>query len=488
MSKFNQKKKESYEETLTYEGAKAYVKNSAEAWMNFLFSSNMENRFYESAEDQTSRYIELTNQMGEQYGWGFVAKAAHFARNEIGMRSISELTAAILNGHQFDNKRKFFAKYFRRPDGVSEVFAAIDMLGEKRSHALIRGASDYISSLGEYQITKYKMNGKQYNMFDLINLTHAKSATIDAYKRGQINSADTWETRISASKGEEEKASNWRDMVENNKLGYLALIRNLRNIVQSNVSSDWIDTFLVPSLINEDAIRKSLVFPYQIYCAWKNVGIRNYSIDSALSEAFKISCGNISEGLKQGTTCVVLDVSGSMSDRFSANSSLSLKEVGAVYGAALILATGADFIKFGDTAKKYKINPLENVFSIIEKMQENDMCGYGTNIMNVFYGMNSEYDRLFIISDLQTMTENNCWWIHTKETPEEAFHNYCHRVNCHPNVYSFDLSNYRSTIFKPTDKKIHGLTTLDDTVFKMIPFIENGQSLVDYINKNYSYC
>ena len=80
------------------------------------------------------------------------------------MRSVSQLTAAILNEHQFENKRHFFSQIVNRPDDVAEIFAAIEAFEGKRSHAAVRGFGDYLSSLGDY----HKMKGKQYNMFDLM--------------------------------------------------------------------------------------------------------------------------------------------------------------------------------------------------------------------------------------------------------------------------------------------------------------------------------
>jgi len=106
MSKFNAKQ-ENINKTTTYEGGEAYIKNLENEWVNFLFSCILQNRFYENSSKQQDRYVELTNAMIGKYGADFVGKAAVFARNELGMRSISELTAAILNGCQFEGKRDF---------------------------------------------------------------------------------------------------------------------------------------------------------------------------------------------------------------------------------------------------------------------------------------------------------------------------------------------------------------------------------------------
>lgn len=485
MSKFNKTVKT--EKVASYEGGEVYEKNPVEDWINFLMSSYLEDQFYESASDQMNRYMDLTREVAEKYGWEFVAKAAFFSRQELGMRSISEFTAAILNGQKLDNKRAFFRNYFKRPDGLAEVFSLLDnFLGSKRSHALVRGAGDYLSSLGDYQMGKYKMKGKEYNMYDLINITHAHSATIDRYKAGTLETPDTWETAISGSKSDEEKSQNWQRLIEESKLGYLALIRNLRNIVNSSPDADWIEKYLVPQIENEAAIKKSLVFPYQIYCSWKNYSIRNISIDAALDRAFRIACGNMPK--IDGRTAIILDVSGSMEDKLSSNSSLTLKEVGAVYAAAMFVNCNADFIKFGNEAKKLKLNKLDSIFNLVEKMYANDNCGYGTDIVPAFCLMNEKYDRIFLVSDMQIMSNNDSEWYWRRQNGIETYNGYCKAYKCYPHMYSFDLSNYSTQVENPNNPRIHLLTALNDTLFKMLPYIENGNSLVDYINNNFSYC
>ena len=53
-------------------------------------------------------------------------------------------------------------------------------------------------------------------------------------------------------------------------------------------------------------------------------------------------------------------------------------------------------------------------------------------------------------------------------------------------IYSFDLGNYKSQIMNPNAKNLTLLTTLNETVFKMLEFLEKGgKSLVDYINETY---
>ena len=478
MSKFNKTKTVAVPNASTYEGGAAFSKTLEEDWLNNLFSNMLENRFYESGDEQINRYINLTSQMLEKYGPKFVGRAAYFARNTLGMRSISQLTAAMLNSQNFDGKRDFYAKYMKRPDDVSEIFAILDALGEKRSHALVRGAADYLSSLDAYTMDKYAMRNKDWSMIDLINVCHPKSAVVDKFYNGQLEHAGTWEQKISASKSEEEKSQNWRELVESGKLGYLALIRNLNNIFAANVSEDWIERYLVPQLTNQDKIHKSLVFPYQIYTAYKNLKVREVNTVFALNKAFRTSVDNI-PGL-DGRSLVVLDVSGSMEDRVSGNSNMTIKEVCACYAAAIYLANpDSDFIKFGTEAKFCKYNRLNNVFDTIQEMQYNSGCGYGTNIVPVFLMLKKHYDRIFLFSDMQVMSDNRYYSnsMAAQDAMKEYFKDYGRTK-----IYSIDMGNYRTQIANPMRGDLTLLTGFSDKIFKFINLMESGVSIIDYIN------
>lgn len=485
MSKFNATKRPAQPDTRTYESGLAYNKNLEDDWANSLFSSFLEDGYYESSEERMERYIELTRAMIEKYGPVFVARAAEFSRNQLGMRSISQLTAALVNSCQFEGKRDFYRNYMHRPDDVSEIFSILESLGEKRSHALVRGAGDYLSHIDGYLLDKYRMSSKSWSMFDLINITHAHSADIDKMKDGTLDKAGTWEQKISASNSKEEKEENWRELVESGKLGYLALIRNLNNILDCEFCThDWMTRYLYPQVKNSVAIKKSLVFPYQIYCAYKNLKQRPLDLVSALDSAFRTAIGNVP--CLDGASCVILDVSGSMFTSISSHSDMLIVEVGAVYAAMIYLSNkDSTFIKFGDNAKECNYGRLNNVFDLIQKMQDNDWCGCCTNVIPAISGLYKHYDRIFLISDMQVMDTSLGWWWSGTRSAKDALHAY-ERKYGRTKVYSFDLGDYPSQITNPAEGNLFYMTALNESVFKILGFFEmGGKSLVDYINSHY---
>lgn len=477
MANFNKTKSNGPDET-SYEGGAVYTKYVIEDWINCLFSCYLEDRYYESGNKQMNRYLQLTNQVADALGYEFVAKASFFARNELGMRSISQLTAAYLNDKTFADKRSYFRNFCHRPDDVAETFAAIDMIGGKRSHAVVRGFGDYLSTLSDYQVGKYKLNAKEYNMHDCINICHAHSKSIDKFKAGTLETPETWETKISAAGAD--KAQEWCALVEGEKLGYIALIRNLRNILESAPSAEWIQGILVPQIINEPAIRKSLIYPYQIYCAYKNLGAYYSSnVVVALEDAFRIAARNMPE--LPGSSLIMLDVSGSMNSLMSAHSNMRIVEVGAVYAAAIYAQSGdCDFIKFGTMAQAEKFFKYGSIFSMIDQMQENAGLGYGTQVEAAYELVDRHYDRIFLISDMQIMMSR---W---NDQGVRNYKSYCNKYG-RTKLYSFDLGNYSTQVGNPNNPDVFLLTALNDKIFDFIQFAEKGTNLVDYINENYSY-
>lgn len=453
----------------SYEGANLYSRNIVEAWFNMLFSSFLENKYYETSNDQLNRFLKLTEQVAEKYGYAFVGKAAIFARNELGMRSISQLTAAWLNDKSFQEKRKFYRGFMHRPDDISEVFSAIDFLDKKRSHAVVKGCADYLSSLGDYQLTKYKMLGHKYNMYDLINITHATSPNICDFKKDMLAAPDTWEVNISTT---DDKNKEWKRMVEQHKLGYMALIRNLNNIMACDIDNTWISKYLIPQLVDRKKIRKSLIFPYRLFAAYKNLNIHNFVVDAALGEAFVIATENVPKF--DGLNAVVLDVSGSMDSPMSYHSKITLKEVGACFAAILILnGSEVDFIKFGTHACRRNFSKLENPFTIIKKMCANDNCGYGTEISSAINLMRDNYDRAFVISDMQVFGDT-LW---SRQDSVDQWNRKFKNIM----TYSFDLANYSGQIEPPSNNFMF-LTALNDVLFKYISLVDGKGNIVDMIN------
>ena len=212
----------------------------------------------------------------------------------------------------------------------------------------------------------------------------------------------------------------------------------------------------------------------------------NSLITYCLDKAFRIACGNMEKF--DGKSVIMLDISGSMEDTISSRSNITIKEVGACYAAALYISQDCDFVKFGTDAKSCSYNKIDNVFSIINNMCKEDKCGCGTHIGMAFAKLNKHYDRIFIVSDMQVMKENPPRWYYSQlEDGPASYNDYCKEYG-DTKCYSFDLGNYKTQCANPNNRNVHLVTALNDDVFKFLHLLENNQSIVDYIQKNFSYC
>ena len=131
---------------------------------------------------------------------------------------------------------------------------------------------------------------------------------------------DTWESRLSAS-GKDAKKDIFTDMLSKNELGSLALISNLRGMLESGVDIDLIRMAL--SKMNVERI-----LPYKFITAGRYAPNLKPQLQQAM-----LKC--ISELPKMpGKTVLLVDVSGSMNNPMSRNSNGRMSDMRRVDAAA----------------------------------------------------------------------------------------------------------------------------------------------------------
>ena len=481
-------------------------------WMNYLISSFNENGYYESAALQKQRFMQLTDEMCDRYSTEFVAKMGIYARHEIGLRTAPCLLAAILNSrNDFSRddpsmKRRFFYHFPRRPDDVGQIFAFmrndLDMgYLDKPSHAMAKGISLYLSGLKEYQLGKYKMASGEYNIYDLINLTHANSPAINKLKQDKLQPPVTWEVEISKLPDEEERNERWITLVAEHRLGYLALLRNLRNLVTALVSKmevndaiEFIERFVEPILLDEKALSKS-AFTFQIYNAYKTIlyvdlgdeeaeKVRDLILD-ILKDALSLSVEAIRGSMAFGDNgCLVFDVSGSMTNPISQRSSVSILEASACVAESVIKTfPHIDIVKFASIAQQFDgTTHGENVLKDIRSLTANDgALGYSTDLDKAINVMEDNdrwrlYDTVFIFSDMQ-ITSSTRIRNYIKSHPKTTFVFYC--LGAYDLSGTYDFEGYKNCI---------NVTSIDDSALRLISLLSKGRTrsqdwLIKYIDE-----
>ena len=238
----------------------------------------------------------------------------------------------------------------------------------------------------------------------------------------------------------------------------------MRNILQNSNDSELLNG-AVSLLTNETMIKSSLVFPHQIDLAlevlrgeFTNSHNGFLKILTALNTAYELSIPNLTELFKSGKTAVVFDSSGSMSSTIT----LSGQKRGsdsAIGKAALIATTlakgiGADVYHFADTCKKISFNPLDSINTIKNQfLKEQGRIGYGTNLTSVFNELKSNYDRVFLISDMQCA-----------DRVTNASLNNAH-------IYSIDITGYGTTAFAP-NKRVYSIFGYSSDIYELVKKVE----------------
>jgi hypothetical protein len=420
-----------------------------------------------------------------------VAKALVYARSVMGQRSVTHVGAvaavSVLAGTPLATN--FFTKRDRKENRGGIVYRLDDMLeilayyflrnpGKPLPNSIKRGFKRALESADTYELAKYQGKGKTISMVDIVNLVrpHPSEKMQETFKKlmkgglKQFNTAEDKNTKsgqevaekvkagkITKAEAEvelkEAKAENWKQLIEDGTLGYLALLRNLRNIV--NTASDEVYQKALDMLVDEKRVRKSLVFPHQIDIAFEVLlteGLSNpnrkNSLLTAVNKAYELSIPNLTDLFSFGRTAVVVDTSGSMTERRvnikgTEINSRPVDKAGLI-GATLVKGISADLYHFSYGCETLFYNPLDTVNTIKNSIISR-ATGGGTVFESIFRTLTGKYDRVFVISDMQgcdSILKNSSYQSYIK-------------THGQPYVYSIDLCGYGDTMFKQSDKLIN---------------------------------
>jgi 60 kDa SS-A/Ro ribonucleoprotein len=459
-------------------GGEAYAQSPEMALASLLLTSFVQDQFYRSAAEQMKELEALMARVQPE----FSAKAAIYARTEYGMRSITHVLAAHLAA-QASGKvwaKQFYNRVVFRPDDMLEIAALTKAKGAKMlPNAMKKGFAEAFNRFDGYQLAKYRGEGRSFKLVDLVNLVHPIPNERNAEALRQLvadtlRNTATWEAKLTAAGKQatdetekmELKSAAWAELIQSNKLGYLAMLRNLRNIGEQ---APEYAAEVAKRLKNEQQIRKALVMPFQYLIALDalNAGAAfpvKRVLQEALTDALEISLANVPRF--EGRTLVVVDDSGSMSARVGAKgfASRSCIQLGATFAAALFKSNDADLMRFSDDASYVRANSRDSLMTIAENIVRNARAA-GTNFHAIFQVARERYDRIVILSDMQGWVGNN--------TPAKEFEAYKRRTGANPFVYSFDLAGYGS-LQLPEDR-VFCLAGFSEKVFDLMKMLETDR-------------
>jgi len=464
MSKFNTTNKKSPTKTINQAGGVAYMHSAEMELVVSVLTTFLEDKHYESGDDRMKRIEELCAITRDT----FIGKLAVMARNEFNLRSVSHLLLKTLaRKHRGDNLvSKVMKKIVERPDDLTEITA---LLGKPFPKQVKKGIREALLRFNGYQLAKYKMENKGVKLVDLFNIAHpnpkfASTEQRESWKKllaNELKNKKTWEAKLSATKGEN-KGKVWKEMVAEKELGYMALLRNLRNISEE-CDKETIEK-AAAKIADRDEVKKSKQLPFRFYNAYENVS--NRTLLDAISQALDYSLDNVP--VLGGKTLISVDGSGSMDGD-------PLKKA-SIFAAALYRATDSDMIVFSENYKEVKAAGNTPVIELMQKIKHAAPGGGTRTSLTFEYAARSgaKYDRIVILSDNESW-QDSTWG---GEGTNAAYNQYKKINDCY--VYAFDLAGYGTK--DVTGSKVFHLAGWSERIFDFMSFVERGEGLVDYVN------
>lgn len=309
----------------THEGAKAqHINVEAQLRRSVMSCLLWEKEFYEDGVEIGKRIISLIPKVKPE----IVADIAIEAREKGKLRHVPLLIVremARYNTHK-SLVASTLARVIQRADELTEFMALYWKDKKQPLSAQVKlGLASAFTKFDSYQLSKYDQDNA-VKLRDVLFLCHAKPITKEQeslWKQlvdKKLEPPDTWEVALSTGK---DKKETWERLLSENKLGALALLRNLRNMDGSGVNEELVLSAL-------DRMKVERVLPFRFITAARYVP----RWESALEKAM-LKCLNTVEKLS-GNTVLLVDVSGSMDAVLSTKSDLMRMDTAC--GLAMLLA------------------------------------------------------------------------------------------------------------------------------------------------------
>lgn len=390
-----------HEPIITHEGgAAARIKPIQQLRRSVLSCMLWENEFYEDGQSIADRIKTEVMDVSPSV----LAALALEARRKFNLRHMPLYLAALLAQHARGTSlvSETIRDVIQRADELSEfmaIYAKIngvtpDKIKPKLSNQVRKGLAMAFCKFNEYSLAKYDRSGA-IRLRDALFLCHAKpkdTEQADIWKRliaDELIVPDTWEVALS---GGADKRETFERLIREDRLGYLALLRNLRNMAQSGVD---------PQLVNDAIIARKggadRILPFRFVAAARAAPQFEPALDLSLLSTIN------SLPMLCGRTVVMVDVSGSMNVPLSAKSDMTRKDAAATL-ASVVNAESLRVFSFAD--RLIEIPPRRGMAGVdaICKSQTG-----GTRLFEAIAAVNANvpHDRLIVISDEQAATPIN---------------------------------------------------------------------------------
>jgi TROVE domain len=283
-----------------------------------------------------------------------------------------------------------------------------------------------------------------------------------------------WEDVLSLAGSRVSKKDLWTALLPS--LGYMALIRNLRNLDEAGIS-DADAARLAERIADPEQVRRSRQLPFRFLSAYLNAPSLRWG--HALEKALDASLANIPE--LPGRTLILIDTSASMGSRMSGRSQMSMVQAAALFGLALAVKNpaGAEVQGFADG--QFRVDVTRRGWGALKLggrsvlKQTEAFCaqvgrvGHSTRISEAVRATYSGHDRVVIFTDMQAFPDRQVRWGDRYGVGDVSA-----AVSAHIPVYGFNLVGYGHGAMPAGHGSRHEMGGLTDRSFAQIVYIERG--------------
>ncbi len=482
--------------TRNHEGERAYALIDELELYSTVVTSMLSDTFYEGAKDRVERIAQLVRKVDPE----FVAKLAVYARTEMNLRSVPMLLVVELaRVHSGDNLvARTVERVVQRADEITELLACYQWRNAREgvkklsrvSNQILKGLRAAFNRFDEYQFAKYNRSGADVKLRDALFLVHPKAkdaAQQEIFNKivtDSLKTPYTWETELSALgqtmfADEAEKnaafAAKWEELVASRKMGYMAMLRNLRNILTAGAGRQTVEA-ACDFIGDAERVRNSKQLPFRFLSAYRETkdvdSPDTQRVVDALESAVLASAANINGFDADTSVLLACDVSGSMFSPISPKSKVKSYDIGLLL--AMLLRNRCRNViagMFGDTWKTIAI-PGKGILSAVDVMYRREgEVGYSTNgykVIDWLIGQRIKIDKVMMFTDCQMWNSR-----YDGSSFEKSWDRY-KKIAPDAKLYLFDLSGYGNSPLRMTREDVVLISGWSDKVFDVLQALENG--------------
>jgi hypothetical protein len=369
-----------------------------------------EDTFYEDGQDIAERiHAEVAACLKQKGGADLVANIAFEARTKFKLRHAPLWLAVALARANTPESRALMSGVLRhviqRADELGEFVAMFWKANGKRvmlPHQVKIGLGAALQKFDDYKVTKYANRDAAVKLRDVLFLIHAKpkdeeqAALWKRLAEKQTTAPDTWERNLSAG---EDKGETFTRLLTEDKMGAMALLRNLRNMQQAKVPEHLIRQALAKMKVGR-------VLPFRFITAAKYAPTLEPYLEGAMFTAL--------EGMAKwpGKTALILDHSDSMHAAISGKSELLRADAAAAL--AILMREVCEDVAvyaysgtwYGHSGPTVELLPPRRGFALRDRYMDSTVGWGNTDTGQAVIRANMDgYDRIVVITDEQSSTK-----------------------------------------------------------------------------------